>query len=213
MKVRVERRRLVRLVGERQQRFALDQVDLVEDEDLRRGRSRRACRAGRAHVLVTMPVRRRRSAAQRGRHRPRRPRRPRPSPGRAAASARRCRACRRRRSASWPTMAMPRTIERVVCTLWVTIETLVPTSRLTSVDLPALGAPMSATKPQRVSVVSRHRASAFQTPSRTSTAAAASCSASRRVRPSPRPRRRASRRVTSTSKRGAWSGPLRPTIA
>ena len=42
---------------------------------------------------------------------------------------------------------------RVVCTLWLTIETLVPTSALTSVDLPALGAPMTAMKPQRVSAV------------------------------------------------------------
>ncbi len=39
---------------------------------------------------------------------------------------------------------------RVVCTLGVTIETLAPTSALSSVDLPALGAPISATKPQRV---------------------------------------------------------------
>ncbi len=49
-----------------------------------------------------------------------------------------------------PTIAMPRTSERVVCTLRLTIETLVPTSRLTRVDLPALVAPMMATKPQRV---------------------------------------------------------------
>ena len=39
---------------------------------------------------------------------------------------------------------------RVVCTLWVTIEILMPTSQLASVDLPALGAPISATNPQRV---------------------------------------------------------------
>ena len=49
-----------------------------------------------------------------------------------------------------PSIAMPRTSARVVCTLCVTIETLAPTSALTSVDLPALGAPISATKPQRV---------------------------------------------------------------
>ena len=49
-----------------------------------------------------------------------------------------------------PAIAMPRTIERVVCTLWLTMVTLVPTSRLTSVDLPAFGTPISATKPQRV---------------------------------------------------------------
>ena len=49
-----------------------------------------------------------------------------------------------------PSMTMPRTSVRVVCTLRDTIETLVPTSLLSSVDLPALGAPISATKPQRV---------------------------------------------------------------
>ena len=54
---------------------------------------------------------------------------------------------------SWlsPSMAMPRIGMRVVCTLRLTIDTLAPTSALTSVDLPALGAPMTATKPQRVS--------------------------------------------------------------
>jgi hypothetical protein len=41
-------------------------------------------------------------------------------------------------------------VERVVCTLWLTMETFVPTSRLMRVDLPAFGAPMSATKPARV---------------------------------------------------------------
>src|SRR5262249_18131103 len=44
---------------------------------------------------------------------------------------------------------MPRSELRVVCALWVTIATLDPTSALTSVDLPALGAPRTATKPQR----------------------------------------------------------------
>ncbi len=53
-------------------------------------------------------------------------------------------------------IAMPRTGARVVCTLCDTIATLVPTSALTSVDLPTLVAPMSATKPQRVSRLS-HR--------------------------------------------------------
>ena len=52
-------------------------------------------------------------------------------------------------SCAAPSMAMPRTSVRVVCTLGVTIETLVPTSALISVDLPAFGAPISATKPQR----------------------------------------------------------------
>src|SRR5262249_62351365 len=39
---------------------------------------------------------------------------------------------------------------RVVCTLCDTIATLVPTSALISVDLPTLGAPISAINPQRV---------------------------------------------------------------
>ena len=48
---------------------------------------------------------------------------------------------------SW--IAMPRTGKRVVCTFWVTMETFDPVSRFTSVDLPALGAPMMAAKPAR----------------------------------------------------------------
>src|SRR5260370_18405230 len=47
-------------------------------------------------------------------------------------------------------ITMPRITARVVCTLRETIVTLEPTSALTSVDLPTLGAPISATKPQRV---------------------------------------------------------------
>src|SRR3979409_223338 len=47
-------------------------------------------------------------------------------------------------------IAMPRTSARVVCTLRETIVTFEPTSALTSVDLPTLGAPISATKQQRV---------------------------------------------------------------
>src|SRR5258708_2298530 len=46
-------------------------------------------------------------------------------------------------------VAMPRSKARVVCTLWETIATLAPTSALISVDLPTLGAPISATNPQR----------------------------------------------------------------
>jgi len=49
-----------------------------------------------------------------------------------------------------PMSAMPRTGPRVVCALWVTMETLAPTSALVRVDLPLFGAPISATKPQRV---------------------------------------------------------------
>src|SRR6202049_2539152 len=47
-------------------------------------------------------------------------------------------------------ITMPRIRARVVCTLRETIVTLEPTSALTSVDLPTLGAPISATKPQAV---------------------------------------------------------------
>src|SRR6267142_4386019 len=47
-------------------------------------------------------------------------------------------------------ITMPRISARVVCTLRETIVTLEPTSALTRVDLPTLGAPISATKPQRV---------------------------------------------------------------
>src|SRR5690606_40540640 len=37
-----------------------------------------------------------------------------------------------------------------ICTLWVTIETLAPTMRFRSVDLPALDSPIKATKPTRM---------------------------------------------------------------
>src|SRR5450755_1828702 len=47
-------------------------------------------------------------------------------------------------------MTMPRISARVVCTLRETMVTLEPTSALTRVDLPTLGAPISATKPQAV---------------------------------------------------------------
>src|ERR1700752_2004449 len=47
-------------------------------------------------------------------------------------------------------MTMPRISARVVCTLRETMVTLEPTRALTSVDLPTWGAPIRATKPQRV---------------------------------------------------------------
>src|SRR6201992_2782694 len=50
-----------------------------------------------------------------------------------------------------PSIAMPRSSARVVCTLRDTMVTLEPTSAFTSVDLPTLGAPIRATNPQRVS--------------------------------------------------------------
>ena len=48
-----------------------------------------------------------------------------------------------------PCIAMPRIRVRVVCTLWVTIDTLAPTILLIRVDLPAFGSPIRATKPAR----------------------------------------------------------------
>src|SRR4051794_6708427 len=53
-------------------------------------------------------------------------------------------------SCASPAVAMPRSSARVVCTLWETIATLVPTSALMSVDFPTLGAPISAMKPHRL---------------------------------------------------------------
>src|SRR4029079_6334488 len=47
-------------------------------------------------------------------------------------------------------ITMPRISARVVCTLRETMVTLEPTSALTSVDLPTLGAPIRATNPQAV---------------------------------------------------------------
>jgi hypothetical protein len=47
-------------------------------------------------------------------------------------------------------LATPRIARRVVCGLSDTIATLLPTMPLTSVDLPTLGRPASATKPDLV---------------------------------------------------------------
>src|SRR5690242_4241105 len=47
-----------------------------------------------------------------------------------------------------PSSATPINRVRVVCALGLTIATFCPTSALTSVDLPALGAPTTATRPQ-----------------------------------------------------------------
>jgi hypothetical protein len=44
-----------------------------------------------------------------------------------------------------PRIVMPMMRRRVVCTLGETIETFVPTRRLTRVDLPTLGAPTTVT--------------------------------------------------------------------
>src|SRR6516164_1581817 len=55
-----------------------------------------------------------------------------------------------RTTCEWSSIAMPRIRARVVCTLRETMVTLEPTSALTRVDLPTFGAPIRATKPQRV---------------------------------------------------------------
>ncbi len=55
-------------------------------------------------------------------------------------------------STSWKrpgAVTTPRIARRVVCGLSDTIATLWPTIALTSVDLPTLGRPASATKPDR----------------------------------------------------------------
>ena len=129
-------------------RSGRDAVDLVEGED-------RPAPA-RAEPLDDLrgPRRwrraRRRSAGPRYPHPRRRPTPPRPWRDRAGGAARTAPACRRRRVAKSPSMAMPRMRARVVCALWVTIETLAPTIRFSSVDLPALGSPISAMNPARV---------------------------------------------------------------
>ena len=100
-----------------------------------------------------------------------------------------------------PSITTPRTGKRVVWTFWVTMETLVPTRRLTRVDLPALGAPITATNPARVML---------RLPVRSVSAAA--CSAARTVGPMAEAGAR-SPATTSTVKVGACSEPIRPTVA
>ncbi len=136
-----------------------------------------------------------------------------------------------------PSMAMPRTSARVVCTLRETIDTLVPTRLLSRVDLPAFGTPIRATKPARVSLGEQPRGGAraarilglgcgvvvdhsgcspgsspVHSPSRTSRSRAAVCSARRFEPPMPMP---GATPVTRASMRncGAWSGPARSTTA
>ena len=139
---------------------------------------------------------------ERRRRRPPRSRRRRPSPGRGGAWARTGRACRRTRSAPRPWSSTPRTVERVVCALRVTIETFSPTSALMRVDFPALGAPMRATKPQRVV--------AHVAPQRSRKACAAACSAARFELAAPSSGSKPSS-TTRITKWGACAGPLRST--
>ena len=111
-------------------------------------------------------------------------------------------------SCALPSSAMPRMSARVVCTLRETMVTLEPTSALSKVDLPALGAPISATKPQRVSGVGYPSMWSTATPTRVSMAAAAACSAARLELPMPSAGGR-SGRLTATLNFGLWCGPVR----
>ena len=95
---------------------ALDQVDLVEDQDLRAPAPPASFAEDRARSPRRRPCGRRRGGRPRRRRRPR-PRRRSPWRGRAGASARRCRACRRRRSAPRPRSRCRARRARVVCTL------------------------------------------------------------------------------------------------
>ena len=115
-------------------------------------------------------------------------------------------------SATCPSIAMPRISARVVCTLCETMVTLEPTSALSSVDLPALGAPISATKPQCVWLCLRVRISHQACPPTrrraSSMAAAAACSAARLELPRPSAGGR-SGSTTATRNSGSWCGPVR----
>ena len=112
-----------------------------------------------------------------------------------------------------PSIAIPRTSVRVVCTFRETIETFEPTRRLISVDLPAFGAPIRATKPQRVSASGGLISSViYFWPSgliNFKKADAAACSATRFEGPEPCVSAKPST-MAAISKTGAWSGPERP---
>ena len=107
-------------------------------------------------------------------------------------------------------MATPRTGKRVVCTFWVTIETLAPTRRLVRVDLPALGAPMMAAKPARVVMRSFMRQSSGGCVSMRLGGGLLGLLLASGPR---RARARSPGTRTSTVKAGAWPGPSRPTTS
>ena len=99
-----------------------------------------------------------------------------------------------------PSIAMPISRARVVCAFGLTIATFWPTSALTSVDLPALGAPITATKPAFVF--------AFGHCSCDNRAAAAAVSASCLLVPSA-VASPSFGTETRTVKFGAWCAPVR----
>ena len=202
-------------LGQAQQLVALDRVDLVEGED---GAPAAALQPvdDDARLLLQPRARGIDDAAARDR-RPPPPARPR-GPWRAPA------ACRGEKMPGvstkmiWagPSTRMPSTRRRVVCTLGETMETLAPTRRLSRVDLPALGAPMIATKPQRVGCGPGESATGVGNQSTASllrwasSSSAAAASAARRERPRPTAGGRPGR-LTSISNSGSCAGPSRPT--
>ena len=141
-----ERRPLVEVGRESEQLLMVDRVDLVQHQDLRRraiaAAWRESPRPPRPRPCARRPAGTTASAS--------------PAPPQAdvtmARSSRRLGAkmpgVSTKMICAAPSSAMPRTSARVVCTFRETIDTFAPTSWLSSVDLPALGAPISATKPQ-----------------------------------------------------------------
>ena len=101
---------------------------------------------------------------------------------RAACAACGCRACRGTRSACRRVVRTPRTCVRVVCGRLDTIDTLRPTSWLTSVDFPTLGRPTTDTNPDRNSVSLTRAARLRRADSRRRSAAFGRRSALRRAR-------------------------------
>ena len=126
---------------------ALDEVDLVEDQDLGLAQLRQLVENGFA--LLVQPfagVEEEQTTSA--------------SPAPPQAEVTMARSSRRRglkmpgvsTKTIWvvPSIAIPRTSARVVCTLRDTIDTFEPTRALRRVDLPAFGAPIRAAKPARV---------------------------------------------------------------
>ena len=148
MKVCAKAQAVIGGLGQRQQLFARHQIDLVQHQDFLVLDGRELGRGSRRPPRRSRPWRR--AARRRDRRRAPRSRRSTPWRGRAVASAEKMPGVSTRMICALFSITMPRISARVVCTLRETIVTLEPTSALTSVDLPTLGAPISATKPQRV---------------------------------------------------------------
>ena len=154
----VEPRARVGVAREREQLRSRHQVDLVDDQDFRLPRLGETAQ-DRLGLVVEAAAR----VDQQRRPRRHRARRPRPSPpwrARAGAWGRRCRECRSTRAGR-----SPRSRSRARARAWSApcgsrSRPWRPTSAFTSVDLPTLGAPIRATKPQRGGVVSPDRATA-----------------------------------------------------